>query len=88
MQHPIQQNGENNFSGNSESIESVDGYMMVQPARTTSRVAIRRFEIRFFIHIMEYFNTAEKNAMLEEGYEFDQKLIYEKYASIISQTEV
>jgi hypothetical protein len=37
---------------------------------------------------MEYFNTAEKNAMLEEGYEFDQKLIYEKYASIISQTEV
>ncbi len=36
---------------------------------------------------MKYFNTAEKDAMLEEGYEFDQKLIHEKYDSIVSQAE-
>ncbi len=36
---------------------------------------------------MEYFNKAEKDAILEEAYEFDQRLIHEKYADIISQAE-
>ena len=36
---------------------------------------------------MEYFNTTEKDAMLEEGYEFDQKLIHEKYADIVNKAE-
>ena len=46
---------------------------------------IEKEDKHFFIPITEYFNTAEKDAMLEEGYEFDQKLIHEKCASIVSQ---
>jgi len=38
---------------------------------------IEKEDKHFFIPIMEYFNTAEKDAMLEEGYEFDQKSIHE-----------
>ncbi len=48
---------------------------------------IEKKDKHFFIPIMECFNTAEKDAMLEERYEFDQKLIHEKYANIISQAE-
>jgi hemerythrin-like domain-containing protein len=48
---------------------------------------IEKEDKHFFIPIMEYFNKAEKDAMLEEGYEFDKKLIHEKYAGIVSQAE-
>jgi hemerythrin-like domain-containing protein len=48
---------------------------------------IEKEDKHFFIPIMGYFNKAEKDAMLEEGYEFDKKLIHEKYASIVSQAE-
>jgi hemerythrin-like domain-containing protein len=48
---------------------------------------IEKEDRHFFIPIMEYFNKAEKEAMLAEGYEFDQKLIHEKYAHIVSQAE-
>ena len=46
---------------------------------------IEKEDKHFFIPITEYFNKTEKNGMLEEGYGFDQKLIHEKYASIVSQ---
>ncbi len=36
---------------------------------------------------MEYFNKAEKDAILEEAYEFDKKLIHEKYADIVNKAE-
>lgn len=37
---------------------------------------------RFFIPVMEYFSKNEQDAMLKEGYEFDQKLIHERYQNI------
>jgi hypothetical protein len=36
---------------------------------------------------MEYFSVEEKEAMLEEGYLFNQKLIHEKYKNMVLQTE-
>jgi hypothetical protein len=36
---------------------------------------------------MEYFCQEEKDAMLREGYELDQKLIHEKYEKIVHQAE-
>ena len=42
---------------------------------------------RFFIPVMEYFSKNEQDAMLKEGYEFDQKLIHEKYQSIVKWFE-
>jgi hemerythrin-like domain-containing protein len=48
---------------------------------------IEKEDKHFFIPVMEYFNKAEKDPMLDEGYEFDQKLIHEKYADIVSQAE-
>jgi hemerythrin-like domain-containing protein len=41
----------------------------------------------FFIPVMEYFNKDEKDAMLKEGYEFDQGLIHEKYRQIVERGE-
>ena len=46
---------------------------------------IEKEDKHFFIPITEYFNKTEKDAMLEDGYGFDQKLIHEKCASIVSQ---
>ena len=48
---------------------------------------IEKEDKHFFIPIMEYFNKSEKDAMLDEGYEFDQKLIHEKYADIVNKAE-
>lgn len=42
---------------------------------------------RFFIPVMEYFSKNEKEAMLKEGYEFDQKLIHERYQNIVKWFE-
>ena len=42
---------------------------------------------RFFIPVMEYFSKNEQDAMLKEGYEFDQKLIHERYQSIVKWFE-
>ena len=37
----------------------------------------------FFIPVMAYFPQAEKDAMLREGHDFDQKLIHEKYEKTV-----
>lgn len=41
----------------------------------------------FFIPCMEYFSAQEKDSMLKEGWEFDRKLIHEKYQNIVSDAE-
>jgi len=37
--------------------------------------------------VMKYFTQEEKDAMLREGYEFDQKLIHEKYRDVVEAHE-
>jgi len=48
---------------------------------------IEKEDRHFFLPIMNYFSKEEKDAMLKEGYEFDQKLIHERYRNIVAQYE-
>jgi hemerythrin-like domain-containing protein len=48
---------------------------------------IEKEDKHFFIPCLEYFTPAEKEAMLARMWEFDRKLIHEKYGSIIEQIE-
>jgi len=48
---------------------------------------IEKEDEHFFIPCMEYFDESEKNKMLNEGWEFDRKLIHEKYAKIVESFE-
>ncbi len=41
----------------------------------------------FFIPIMDYFSEPEKQALLNEGYEFDSGVIHEEYAGLVSKWE-
>ena len=48
---------------------------------------IEKEDKHFFIPVMKYFSQDEKDFMLKEGYEFDKKLIHEKYENIVSEAE-
>jgi hemerythrin-like domain-containing protein len=48
---------------------------------------IEKEDKHFFIPIMDYFSKDEKDLMLQEGFEFDRKLIHEKYETITQQAE-
>lgn len=48
---------------------------------------IEKEDKHFFLPVMRYFSQEEKDAMLVEGYEFDQTLIHEKYKQIVEQSE-
>ena len=48
---------------------------------------IEKEDRHFFLPIMSYFSKEEKDAMLKEGYEFDQRLIHERYQNIVAQYE-
>jgi hemerythrin-like domain-containing protein len=41
----------------------------------------------FFIPCMEYFTAPEKDAMLEKMWEFDRKMIHERYEGVVSTIE-
>jgi hemerythrin-like domain-containing protein len=41
----------------------------------------------FFIPCMEYFTAAEKDAMLEKMWEFDRKMIHDRYEGVVSAIE-
>jgi hemerythrin-like domain-containing protein len=42
---------------------------------------------RFFIPVMDYFSEKEQKEMLEQMWEFDKKLIHEKYGKIMEGLE-
>lgn len=46
---------------------------------------IEKEDKHFFIPVMNYFTEEEKNSMLYEGFEFDQKLIHIKYKNTVEQ---
>jgi hemerythrin-like domain-containing protein len=48
---------------------------------------IEREDKHFFLPVMRYFSQEEKDAMLREGFEFDQSLIHDKYRQIVEQSE-
>lgn len=48
---------------------------------------IEKEDKHFFIPVMDYFSKDEKDVMLQEGYEFDRKLIHEKYENMVQHAE-
>jgi hemerythrin-like domain-containing protein len=42
---------------------------------------------KFFIPVMDYFSKQEQDDMLEESWEFDKKMIHEKYENIVEKLE-
>jgi len=48
---------------------------------------IEKEDQHYFLPVMRYFSPAEKDAMLQEGYAFDQKLIHEKYTRVVEEAE-
>lgn len=48
---------------------------------------IEKEDKRFFPASMEYFNDAERNTMLEAFWDFDRKLIHEKYEKVVEALE-
>jgi hemerythrin-like domain-containing protein len=48
---------------------------------------IAKEDKRFFIPIMDYFSSKEKEQMLDEMRQFDMKLIHEKYGKMIQSME-
>jgi hemerythrin-like domain-containing protein len=48
---------------------------------------IKKEDKHFFLEVMEYFDDNEKQAMLEAYWEFDKKLIHEKYANLVENID-
>lgn len=48
---------------------------------------IEKEDKHFFLPIMEYFSDKEKDALLNEGYEFDKGLIHKVYGDIVVNLE-
>ncbi|MBN1870897.1 MAG: hemerythrin domain-containing protein [Candidatus Omnitrophica bacterium] len=48
---------------------------------------IEKEDKHFFLPCMDYFTGEEKEAMLKECYDFDQKLIHEKYKAVVEKYE-
>lgn len=46
---------------------------------------IEKEDKHFFYPCMEYFTTEEQDKMLAEFYEFDRKMIHEKYGKVVNQ---
>jgi hemerythrin-like domain-containing protein len=49
---------------------------------------IEKEDKRFFFPTQEYFNLEEQESMLREFFDFDAKMIHEKYSSVVEQYEV
>lgn len=48
---------------------------------------IEKEDKHFFIPVMNYFSKQEKEDMLQEFWEFDKKLIHEKYKAVVEKLE-
>jgi hemerythrin-like domain-containing protein len=48
---------------------------------------IEKEDKHFFIPVMEYFPVEEQQAMLDKFWEFDRKMIHEKYKKMVEQRE-
>jgi hemerythrin-like domain-containing protein len=50
-------------------------------------VHIQKEDKHFFYPCMDYFTKEEQDKMLDEFYEFDRKMIHEKYLKVVNQME-
>ncbi len=76
---------ENYLRQESEAVNQILSYL----DRLTSMYPqhITTEDRHFFIPCMEYFTAEEKDAMLEKMWEFDRKMIHERYEGVVSAIE-
>ena len=72
-------------AGNKNSLNDV--YTNMEALAKFYPVHIEKEDKHFFIPVMEYFTDAEKTAMLEKMWEFDRKMIHEKYRKVVEESE-
>lgn len=48
---------------------------------------IEKEDKHFFVPVMAYFSETEQRAMLEKFWEFDRKIIHEKYKNVVEEIE-
>jgi hypothetical protein len=48
---------------------------------------IEKEDKHFFLPVMDYFTPKEKDALLQEGWEFDKNLIYQIFKQRVSEAE-
>jgi hemerythrin-like domain-containing protein len=48
---------------------------------------IEKEDRHFFIPVMNYFSESEKDTMLQEEHEFDQKFIHETYKEVVTEAQ-
>jgi hemerythrin-like domain-containing protein len=48
---------------------------------------IRKEDKGFFVPCMDYFTKEERDAMLNDFFEFDRRMIHERYKSVVEMTE-
>ena len=75
----------NYVKGNGKSFETIVGCMKTLVDFYPQH--IEKEDKHFFIPVMQYFSSEEKDSMLEEGFEFDKNLIHAKYKDIVVHTE-
>lgn len=76
---------ESYWKGNRESIAEI--IKLLHDLVSFYPVHIAKEDKKFFLPIMGYFSDQEQEAMLRESWEFDRKLIHEKYAKVVAMFE-
>lgn len=76
---------ESYVEGNSESLEDV--LKSLKDLAELYPKHIEKEDAKFFHPSMEYFTTQEREAMLQEFWEFDRKMIHKKYEKVLDEME-
>lgn len=73
------------LQGNTEKLDDII-LLLRQLAEFYPR-HIEKEDKRFFFNVLEYFSNKENDAVLDEFWDFDRKLIHEKYAAIVDDLQ-
>ena len=76
---------ENYVTGNVDSLKDIQ--KSLKELTELYPMHIEKEDKRFFYPCMEYFTEQEQEAMLQEFWDFDKKIIHEKYQQVIEAVE-
>lgn len=71
--------------GNTQSLKTIESHL--QELVTLYPAHIEKEDKHFFYPCMDYLSQQEQDAMLQEFWEFDQKMIHEKYEKVAQALE-
>ncbi len=77
--------GETHSTGNKECLEAI--YAHLEALKKLYPAHTEKEDRHFFIPCMEYFTKQEQDLMLQEFYEFDRRLIHDRYRTVVENLE-